>query len=43
MKKQIKKPCNNCIYYQACGSTNRTEPCSGRKTKTEQKKERAEK
>lgn len=41
--KKVKHPCINCVYFKACGETNRTEPCSGRMTKTEQKKERAEK
>lgn len=35
-----KKPCVGCIYFKACGSTTRTEPCNGRKTKREIKKER---
>ena len=32
-----KKPCIGCVYYDVCGSTTRTEPCAGRKTKREQK------
>lgn len=36
---EVQKPCIGCIYYKACGSTARTEPCKGRKTKSEKKKE----
>ena len=39
MKKQPKHPCVGCIYFKACGNTNRTMPCEGRMTKTEKKKE----
>ena len=35
-----KKPCVGCIYFKACGNTNRTVPCKGRVTKTEQKKQK---
>lgn len=28
------KPCLNCDHVGACGSTTRTEPCSGRQTKS---------
>lgn len=38
-KKQIKKPCVRCIYFAACGNTNRTMPCDGRVTKSEKKRE----
>lgn len=34
----VKKPCIGCIYFKACGNTNRTEPCKGRKTKSEKKR-----
>lgn len=27
--------CRNCIYYDACGSSTRTEKCNGRSTKRE--------
>lgn len=37
--KEVKKPCEGCIYFKECGETNRTMPCKGRKTKSEQKKE----
>ena len=30
-------PCQGCIYYKACGESNRTAPCYGRKTKREAK------
>lgn len=36
----VKKPCIGCIYFKACGNTNRTEPCEGRKTKSQIKKEK---
>ena len=42
MKQQfykVKYPCRNCIYFKACGDNMRTEPCKGRKTKSELKKE----
>ena len=35
----VKYPCRGCVYFSACGDNMRTEPCNGRKTKTEQKKE----
>ena len=41
--KQVKHPCQGCIYYKACGSTSRREPCNGRKTKSEQKREEGRK
>ena len=39
--KNVKHPCQGCVYYKACGNTARTEPCKGRQTKTEQKKNKA--
>ena len=33
------KTCISCIYFKACGDTMRTQPCAGRKTKSELKKE----
>lgn len=36
----VKHPCVGCIYYTACGNTNRTMPCKGRVTKSEKKKEK---
>ena len=27
----VKYPCRNCLYFSACGSNSRTEPCAGRK------------
>ena len=39
MKKQPKFPCRDCIYFKACGENNRTEPCEGRETKSDKKKE----
>lgn len=29
----VKHPCQGCVYYVACGESNRTQPCDGRKTK----------
>ena len=29
----VKHPCIGCVYFAACGSTTRTAPCAGRKTK----------
>lgn len=37
--KTVKHPCQGCVYFSVCGESTRTEPCNGRKTKTEQKKE----
>ncbi len=37
--KQPKKPCQCCIYFKVCGDTMRTEPCTGRKTKSDKKRE----
>ena len=36
--KEVKNPCRSCIYFKACGSNTRTEPCRGRQTITEWKK-----
>ena len=37
MKKTVKHPCQGCVYFSACGDSNRTRPCDGRVTKTERK------
>lgn len=42
MEKNVKHPCQGCVYFAACGNTNRTEPCEGRQTKSEKKKEESE-
>ena len=34
----VKRPCVGCVYYTACGNTNRTMPCNGRVTKSERKR-----
>lgn len=39
VKKSPQRPCIGCIYFSACGETNRTVECKGRKTKSEKKKE----
>ena len=38
--KPVNRPCINCIYFKACGSTTRTMPCKGRETKRQKAKER---
>ena len=38
--KNIKHPCQGCIYFKVCGEHTRTAPCEGRKTKSELKKEK---
>ena len=35
--KQVKHPCIGCVYFNACGETNRTTPCDGRITRSERK------
>ena len=35
--KQVKHPCIGCVYFNACGETNRTMPCDGRMTQFERK------
>ncbi len=35
---QVKKPCVGCVYFDACGNTNRTQPCNGRVTKSDRKR-----
>jgi hypothetical protein len=37
--RQVQYPCRGCVYYAACGSSMRTAPCDGRKTKSDLKKE----
>lgn len=32
-------PCRNCIYFSECGITTRTQPCQGRRTKTNRRKD----
>ena len=39
-KKMPQKPCVGCVYFMACGDNTRTEPCYGRKTKSDVKKEK---
>lgn len=36
----VKKPCIGCVYFNTCGDSSRTAPCNGRRTKSEQKKEK---
>lgn len=38
MNASVKHPCVGCVYFKQCGNTNRTQPCEGRQTKTQQKK-----
>lgn len=35
----VKHPCVGCVYFKVCGNTGRTEPCYGRITKSEKKKD----
>ena len=37
--KPVLKPCVGCVYFKACGNTNRTMPCAGRLTKSQNVKE----
>ena len=37
---EVKHPCQGCIYFNACGENTRTEPCYGRKTRRDAKKEK---
>ena len=37
--KTVKHPCIGCIYFKACGNTNRTVLCDGRMTKSQKAKE----
>lgn len=39
MKKQVKKPCINCIYFKVCGDSSRTEACGETVTAEELKAE----
>ena len=34
-KKEVQYPCRGCVYYAACRSSTRTQPCDGRTTKKE--------
>lgn len=36
--KNVKHPCQGCVYIKVCGHPVRTEPCAGRVTKSQQKK-----
>ena len=38
-EKNVLHPCQGCIYFKDCGQAGRTEPCKGRKTKKNVKKE----
>ena len=38
--REVQYPCRGCVYYAACGSSMRTQHCDGRKTKSEQRKEK---
>ena len=39
MKKEVKRPCQGCIYFKDSRETTRTEKCKGRKTKREKERE----
>ena len=36
--KHVNRPCVGCVYFQVCGSANRTAPCEGRMTKRQRGK-----
>jgi hypothetical protein len=36
--KNVKYPCQNCKYFNACGKTSRTEPCEGREVANKRSK-----
>lgn len=36
---EVKHPCQGCVYFDACGNTNRTQPCEGCVTKSQRKAE----
>lgn len=38
-KQNVKYPCQGCVYFKVCGHSGRREPCAGRQTKTEQKRQ----
>lgn len=38
LKHKVRYPCRNCVYFDVCGLYLRTEPCRGRVTKRQQKK-----
>lgn len=38
-QRPVKYPCQGCVYFAACGNTNRREPCAGRMTKTDRKRQ----
>lgn len=38
--KNVKHPCQGCIYFKACGENTRTVPCNGRVTKSQKNKEK---
>lgn len=37
--RQVQYPCRGCVYFDSCGHHMRTEPCEGRKTRRERKKD----
>ena len=39
----VKYPCRNCVYFKACGESNRTYPCKGRVTKSQKSTEKSRK
>lgn len=42
MNRLVKHPCQGCVYFSVCGENTRTQPCEGRRTKTDIKNERKE-
>ena len=33
----VKRPCIGCIYFEACGSATRTQPCDGRQCEVDRR------
>lgn len=43
MRIKVKYPCQNCVYFKACGDYMRTKPCKGRMTEAQRRKAKKEK
>lgn len=35
---EVKFPCRNCKYFEACGDKDRAKPCDGREKKAKERK-----
>lgn len=40
INKNVRYPCQNCKYFNACGKISRTEPCKGREVADKRRKRR---